>query len=459
MAGISMGPPALSPLLSAFSGLARNHRIPGAQLAIHCGGAITAGEVGELQFGTGRGMSRNAAIPIGSITKCFTATVAIALVASGDVDLDAPVRDYVPELGDLGAIISLRQLLSHTSGLAESSGVGEAAALTLRRYIAEHVSRRGLVQPPGVSFSYSNAGYLVAGRLIETVTGMPWAEAVEYILLRPLGIEPAFVGISGVTPCRRPVATGHSVNAAAGRTRPVQHGRGHAEAAAGALAMSAVDLVKLGLIHVGPGSPRIFPAAWAAQMRQPVPGADPFGLADGWGLGLAIFQHQAADWVGHDGNANGTSCYLRISPADGWVVALTTNSNTGLGLWQDLQAELARANCPVDLPRIPVPGRQRMLPPPGCAGLYANGDIQYVMKVDGAGAVYLSIDGGKFAHVTLHENLAFTFSMPELISGGQEFTGRFVRDPITGIVYGIYISGRLACRYSGPGTATSAGHI
>ncbi len=446
---------ALSPLLSAFSDLACKHGVPGAQLAIHHGGATIASEFGELESGTGHCITRDAAIPVGSITKCCTATVAMALVADGDVDLDALVRDYVPELGDLGAMISLRQLLSHTSGLAESSGGEETATSTVRHYIVERVRCGDLVQPPGMGFSYSNPGYIVVGRLIETVTGMSWCEAVESILLRPLGIEPAFVGLPGTAPARRPVGTGHSVNTATGRIRPVRPELGLAQAPAGALAMSALDLIKLGLIHVGSGKPRILPTSWAAQMRRPVPGADPFGLADGWGLGLAVFRQQVADWVGHDGHASGTSCYLRINPADGWVVALTSNSNTGIGLWQDFQAELAHANCPLDRTRIPAPSEDPFVPPPDCAGLYVNGDIRYSVKADGAGAVYLSFDGGNFVPVTFYEDLAFTFSAPGLISLGQVLTGRFARDPTTGKVYGIQVSGRLARRDSFPGMALS----
>src|ERR671915_60622 len=455
VAGSSMDTRDPSRLLSALSGLAHKHQVPGAQLAIHYGGATTAGEVGELESGTGRPITRDTAIPVGSITKCFTATVAMALVADGDVDLDAPVRDYVPELGDMGALISLRQLLSHTSGLAESAGVEETATATARHYIVEHGRRRGFVQSPGVSFSYSNPGYVVVGRLIETVTGMSWPEAVDAILLRPLGIEAAFVGLPGTEPGRRPVATGHSVNTAVGRIRPVRPEGGAANAPAGALAVSALDLVKLGLIHVAPGKPGILPAAWAAQMRRPVSGADPFGLADGWGLGLAVFRQQAADWVGHDGNADGTSCYLRINLTDGWVVALTSNSNTGIGLWQDLQAELARANHLVDFPGIQTPRGQRVVPPRDCAGLYVNGDVRYAVKADDAGAIHLSIDGANFIPITLHEDLSFTFSMPDLVSVGQVFTGRFVCDPITSEVYGVHVSGRLACRHSFPGMALS----
>ncbi len=431
---------------SAFAALARKHQVPGAQFAIYHGGLTIAHEIGDLEFGTGLRVTRDAVFPIGSITKFFTATVAMILVADGDVDLDAPIRDYVPEMGDLGAMISLRQLLSHTSGLAESSGMEETSSSSLRHYIVEHVCGGNLVQPPGTGFSYSNPGYIVAGRLIETVTGMSWSEAVESILLRPLGIEPAFVNPPGTIPPRRRIATGHSVNASVGRVRPVRQELAPAFAPAAALAVSAVDLVKLGLIHVGPGRPEVLPAAYARQMRRAVPRADPFGLADGWGPGLAVYWHQSAEWVGHDGNVNGTSCYVRINPADGWVVALTSNSNTGTGLWREFQGELARVGVPIKSLRVPTPGGPQVAPPRGCAGQYTNGAIQCTVKTGSDGAVYLSADGEKFVRLTFYENLTFTFSEPDPASLGQASTGRFVQDPAKGEIYGIHVSGRLAGR-------------
>jgi|tagenome__1003787_1003787.scaffolds.fasta_scaffold20886410_1 CubicO group peptidase (beta-lactamase class C family) len=431
---------------SVFAALARKHKVPGAQFAIYRDGSTVAHEVGELESGTGLRVTRDAVFPIGSITKFFTATVAMILVADGDVDLDAPIRDYVPEMADLGAMISLRQLLSHTSGLAESSGMEEKSSSSLWHYLVEHVCGRNLVQPPGTGFSYSNPGYIVTGRLIETVTGMTWPEAVESILLRPLGIEPAFVNLPGTIPPRRQVATGHSVNAAAGRIRPVRPDPVPAFAPAAALAVSAVDLVKLGMIHVGPGRPELLPAAYATQMRTAVPRTEPFGLADGWGLGLAVYRQQPAEWAGHDGNASGTSCYVRINPADGWVVALTSNSNTGVGLWQEFQAELARAGVPINLPRIPTRGGLQAAPPRGCAGQYTNGDIQCTVKAGSDGGVYLSADGQNFIRLTFDENLAFTLSAPDLTSFGPASTGRFARDPATGEIYGIHIAGRLARR-------------
>jgi len=431
-------------VVSALPALARKHRVPGAQLAIHHGGVTVAGEVGELECGTGRLVARDAAFPVGSITKCFTATVAMILAADGDVELDAPIGECMPGLGDLGGMLSLRHLLSHTSGLSDSSGLAEASTSSLRRYVGEYVCRQNLILPPGTCFSYSNPGYALAGRLIEMVTGMSWSEAVELILLRPLDIEPAFVNRLGGKAPRRPVATGHSVNIHAGRTRPVQQSMTPANAPAGALALSAADLVKLGLIHLGTGASGLLPAADAAQMRQPVPGADPFGLAEGWGLGLAVYRPEAAGWVGHDGNADGTACYLRINPADGWVVAFTSNASTGADLWQDLVAELARANVPIAPSRAPAAAGRHVTPPRGCAGWYANGEVEYTVTADSNGSVHMSVDGENFVPLTFHDDL--TFSLVDPGSGRRVLGGRFVREAATGRVYGVQVGGRLAPR-------------
>ena len=128
------------------------------------------------------------------------------------------------------------------------------------------------------------------------------------------------------------------------------------------------------------------------------------------------------------------------------MVALTSNSNTGAGLWQEFQAELARAGVPINLPRNPTLGEQQAAPARDCVGQYTNGDIQCTVKAGSDGAVYLSADGENYVRLTFYEDLTFTFSAPDLTSPGQVSTARFVRDPATGKIYGIQVSGRLARR-------------
>jgi CubicO group peptidase (beta-lactamase class C family) len=429
-------------LATTMTALIERHQVPGAQLAVHRGGVTVAVEVGELEHGTGIAVTRDTAFPIGSISKVWTATLAMVLVADGDLDLDAPLDEHLPELDDLGGQLTLRQLLSHTSGFAD---IPERSTLSVRRYVREHCRGQDLILPPETGFSYSSRNYVLAGHLIETITGMSWWEAMESILLRPLGVDPAtVVGYPVRATDERPIATGHSVNTTMRRTRPVQQSLAPAEAPAGALATSAVDLVSLGLMHIGLGVPELLPAGYAEQMREAVPGADPFGLADGWGAGLAVFRGDATDWVGHDGNANGTSCYLRIDPAAGCVVALTTNANTGSYLWEELCTELRRVNLPLGTHSPDMSSRATVAPPVGCAGYYSNGPTEYLVVAADDGTLCLASGGEILARLAFYGGMDFVLRDPT--SGQRMHVGRFLRDSITKQVEQLQMVGRIARR-------------
>jgi CubicO group peptidase (beta-lactamase class C family) len=433
-AGVSpLGGDALPLLRARFASLARRYGVPGAQLAIHRRGETVAVEVGELEHRGGRRVSPASVFPVGSITKSFTATLAMVLVADGDLDLDAPLLDELPELGELGDELTLRQLLSHTGGLAAGPDSDDVGSLSGRRYLTGHCQRRDLVLPPGNGFSYSNAGYVVIGTLVEAVTGMPWAQALATIVLDPLGIDSTFV--DDLAP-PRPWATGHAVSA--GRTRPVRQSLAAVEAPAGALAASATSLVRLGAALIEGGGP-LTPGA-AAMMRRPEPGAVPFGLADGWGLGVATYEE---GWIGHDGNGLGTACYWRADPADGWVVGFTSNASTGRGMWLDLCEHLRHLGVPVgdavssvaELPVLPAPR--------GCFGTYANGDVTFGI-VDRGGRAFFAVDDDAPAPMTFHDGLIFSVRDPD--TGRPVPGGRLVRDTHTGQVNAIQIGGRLARR-------------
>jgi CubicO group peptidase (beta-lactamase class C family) len=420
-------------LCNTLSALARKYQVPGAQLAIHHAGETVAVEVGELEYGTGHAVTRDAAFPIGSITKAFTATVAMILVADGDLELDAPLGEHVAKLGDLGNELTLRQLLSHTSGLANAPGK-DVHTSSIRRYVLDHCCRQNLVLPPGTGFSYSNIGYVLVGHLIETVTGMSWWEAMESILLLPLGIEPMFMGAAE----HRPLATGHSVNTAVGRTRPVEQSLAPVEAPAAGLAMSAADLVTLGLTHLDSA---LLPAAYAQQMRQAVPIAEPWGMADGWGLGLAVFGTGNTAWVGHFGSLIGTACDVRLDPVSGCIVAFTSNSQAD-GVWHELIDELRMAGLPIrDCSDTKVRGRPTV-PPPGCAGSYLNGKAEWSISVTETGALSLAVDGDVCADFICFDDLSF--SAP----AQPKIRGRFLRDPINGDINRIQVGLCVARRES-----------
>ena len=422
--------------------LTHDHHVPGAQLDIRCRGSQLSAVSGYAEHGTDRPVTVRSKIPAGSIGKAFTATVAMLLVADGDLELDDPIDEHLADLRcghDLFGRLTPRQLLSHTSGLPSSLDeiVSAAATTSPRRYLAECARQAVPVCPPGTAFSYSNVGYVLVGHLIEVITGLTWREAVESTLLRPLGIEPSFVvgGDGSAIP-------GHAVNPRTARAQPVTQTVTAAMAAVGALALSASDLAAFATLHL-PSANGILDQDMIELAHRAVPGAEPFGLADGWGLGLAIFRQDGQEWVGHDGTGDGTSCHLRIDPVDQHVVAFTSNGSTGNLVWQDLVGELRAAGLAVGDYQPPVALDRPLPPPPECFGRYVNGETEYaVAPRDGRPCV--AVHGEIFSELAVHDRGVFSVRDP--MTGRRINGGRFLANPRTGRINSLQSGGRIARR-------------
>ncbi|MEV6875262.1 serine hydrolase domain-containing protein [Amycolatopsis sp. NPDC051128] len=416
-----------------LEGLARRHGVPAAQLAIHAGGRTRSVAVG--------GITAVAKFPVGSITKAFTAALAMLLVADGDLEPGDALGEHLADLGPQVGRATVAQVLSHTGGLPAALGAAADSAGSARRYVRA-CRDAGLVQPPGQGFSYSNVGYVLTGYLVEAITGMSWWEAVDTLLLDALGIVPAFVVAPGSRRRAGTHVSGHAVHAATGRARPVAQTLSIVEAPAGALALSAGDLVEFGRMYCGGETP--LPADLLDLMRRPVPGAEPFGLADGWGLGLAGYRGADADWAGHDGTADGTSCHLRVDHEHGRVVALTTNAGTGSALWVDLVGELRAAGLPVGDYELPRDLDRATRPPADLSGSYTNGDLEYHVDVRADGGAVLVVDGEVYPELAVLANGSFSVREPG--TGRRIVGGRFLTDPATGTVSAMQAGGRIARR-------------
>ncbi|GGW45925.1 serine hydrolase [Streptomyces lucensis JCM 4490] len=431
-----------SPLRRELQGrldaLARTHRVPGAQLALDTGTDVITLHTGTADVTTGSPMTENTAVPLGSLTKPYTAALVLLLADDGDLDLDEPAARHLPELRSIPEV-TIRHLLSHTGGLPTGPDSDTAAATTATRYLAAVCTARDALFAPGTGFSYSNAGYVAAGRLVETVTGMAWHDAVRALLLEPLGTAPAFIGHATSA---RPVAAGHAVNTATGRARAARQNLAPLEAPAGALLGSALDLAAFGQALIG--SSDLLPPAVAKEMRRAEPAAGPGTLADGWGPGLALYQRDGRVWCGHDGNAQGTSCHLRADPESGVVVAFTGNAGGATALWHDLAAELSALTGK----RIPAGARAadrgRPVELPECAGTYRNGGTTYRVAPGPDGSPALSVDGDPPIPLVCYADLSCDLLDPA--TGRREPGGRFHRDPVTGVVERVQISGRTARR-------------
>lgn len=157
---------------------------------------------GVVELGSSKKARAGDQIRIGSNNKTFTAVIVLQLVAEGLVSLDEPVETYLPGVirhpEVTGADITVRQLLQHTSGLPDMSGdVGAKLIEWQNRYISPRASLDlALTHPvsnaPGAAFSYSNANYIVAGLLVEAVSGRPFGEVLDKRIIEPLGLDDTY---------------------------------------------------------------------------------------------------------------------------------------------------------------------------------------------------------------------------------------------------------------------------
>ena len=270
---------------------------------------------------------------IGSVTKTFTATAVMRLVADGKVALDAPVRRYVPELvlADEGAAdqITVLNLLNHTSGLdwgvIDDFGEGDDA---LARYVSELAGLK-LIAPPGTRASYSQAGFNLAGRIVEKVTGLTYEKAVASLvfstrwpaaqLLRPRRRhDQALRG--GAQPRRGRDAVDRAAVAALARRQPR---RGHRVLGG---RHAALGPVPPGFRYRGCCRPRC-----CGQMREPTTALRASSLGDAIGLGWFLRDVDGVRTAGHGGSANGQFADLLLVPEHGFaVVALCNQGPDGI---------------------------------------------------------------------------------------------------------------------------------
>jgi CubicO group peptidase (beta-lactamase class C family) len=292
---------------------------------------------------------------VGSITKTFTATAAMRLVDEGGLDLDRPVRAYLPELQladpDVAATVTPRHLLTHTAGWVgdyfSDTGRGDDA---LARYVAEMAELEQLT-PPGTAYSYCNSGFSLLGRLIEALTGETFEVALKRLVLAPLGLEHSFLFPEEVMTQRYSV--GHAA-VRDGRTRALQPWHLPRSATpAGGLIASVKDQLRYARFQMGDGTgangERVLTSATLAAMHQPL--APATGLPDrAVGLAWNIGQHN----ISHGGGTYGQTTFLMVCPDHGIALSVLTNAGVGSELTNAAATWVLERMVGVSQPQTPV---------------------------------------------------------------------------------------------------------
>jgi CubicO group peptidase (beta-lactamase class C family) len=269
---------------------------------------------------------------LGSVSKTFTATAVMRLVTEGKVELEAPVRRYVPELklSDERAAeqVTVLNLLNHTSGmdwgLVLDTGEGDDA---LARYV-DKLAGLELIAPPGTRTSYSQAGYNLAGRIVEKVTGLTFEQAVASLVFEPVGLPHSFYLHDEVM--TRRFAVGHNRGADGKLSIARLRRRPRGDNPGGGLASSAADMLCWARFHLGDGradgGERVLPAEVLHRMQQPTARLQGSNMGHAVGICWFLRNVDGVPAIGHGGSTNGQFAELLIVPERSFAVVSMSNA-------------------------------------------------------------------------------------------------------------------------------------
>ena len=312
--------------------------VPGLAYAVVTDGRVTAvGARGVLRLGGDSEVTPDTAFVIGSISKSFTALAVMQLVEADRIDLDAEIERYLDGfVGEPAGTVTIRQLLSHTSGLSTLQGNASQVEETGRSDDLERRVDELAVQAPAYGpderWEYSNANYLILGRLVEVVSGQDYQSYVTRTILVPVGMEHSFVSDGEL---HDSMATGHTTWFGTRRPVPMSP-TSRATAPAGGVVASATDLTRY-LQMMMNGQDDVLSAAGKAEMMRPASAASPF-----YGLGWFLDPDKGTVW--HSGVTPGVETLATMLPAeqDGVVVLV----NGGAGSASGRRPSSARASPP-----------------------------------------------------------------------------------------------------------------
>ncbi|MFK4378618.1 D-alanyl-D-alanine carboxypeptidase [Bacillus sp. RC218] len=304
---------------------------PGVLAKTSEGGKTWSYAAGVANLSSKKPMKTDFRFRIGSVTKTFTATVVLQLAEENSLSLDDSIEKWLPGViqgnGYDDKQITIRQLLNHTSGIAEyTRSKGFNLMDTKKSYRAEELVKMGISMPPdfapGKSWSYSNTGYVLLGILIETVTGNSYAEEIENRIIEPLELSNTFLpGNSSVIPGTKH-ARGYIQLDGASEPKDVTYYNPSMGSSAGDMISTADDLNKFFSYLLGG---KLLKEQQLKQMLTTVPtGEDALGR-----YGLGIYETNLPNGVsiwGHGGSIPGFVTFAGGTLGGKHTLAVNLNS-------------------------------------------------------------------------------------------------------------------------------------
>lgn len=347
--------PTYASLAVAAQGEAARWNVPGMTAAVMHNGRRTATATGVTNLQYPAPVTVDTRFQVGSITKLITATAVMALVDRGELDLDTPVTQWVKDVPlkrqSVLQTLTLRHLLNHTTGFEGDvffdTGNGDDA---LAKGIAQFDRIRQWTVP-GEVFAYCNAGFYLAGRVIAKVTGQPFENAVQTLVVKPLDMkQTSFPSPDLITV---PPASGHTMkerHLGYDVYRPWALPR--VVNAAGGIVSTVDDLLTFAEMHMGSGragETQLLTATSASVMRKRTSKS---GVLDGgFGIGWNITHIDGVAVVGHGGATNGFRAALVTVPERQFALAMLSNGDGGAVAMQEIQRWALRHHLDLEAPQ------------------------------------------------------------------------------------------------------------
>ncbi|MFE7801378.1 serine hydrolase domain-containing protein [Nocardia sp. NPDC057440] len=436
--------------------------IPGVAVGVWVGGKEVFASHGVTSRDNPLPVDKDTVFLLGSVSKTFTATALMRLAAEGRIDLDAPVRRYVPELEladeQAAAEMTVFNLLNHTAGLGVrlivDTGDGDDA---LAGYVAR-MRELDQIAPVGARASYSQAGYNLLGRIIEKVTGLAFEAAVASLILEPVGLSNTVYAPADVMVRR--FAVGHNLgeDCTLAVARQWKDTRGNNPG--GGIASSVSDQLRWARFHLGDGRAEsgfdVLPSDELARMKEPTVALKGSTLGDAFGISWFLREVDGVRTVGHGGSGNGQFAELLMVPEHRFAITVLSNSGPDDGmLFNQAVVRWALKHYLGVIDRQPVPLPHDVVRAREVVGDYDIDVMRLTIDTDGEG---LTIAVGIKPEIRAASDTELPPDLPAaglgllpddeyVVTGGglQGQRGYFTRDE-RGAIVGADLAGRLFTR-------------